>query len=50
MINFLSEMYTFFMTFVSISFLVAALFVWYCVHRDMKERKIKYRKSRKDKL
>lgn len=53
MIELLNDLYRFIISGVTISFLVAALFVWYCVHRDMKERKIfdeKYRKSRKDKL
>jgi hypothetical protein len=34
---------------VAISFLIAALFVWYCVHKDMKEKEMfdeKYRKNR----
>ena len=34
---------------VAVGLLIAALFVWYCVHRDMKEREMfdeKYRKNR----
>ena len=49
MIELFSDLYSFILSGVSISFLVAALFLWYCVHRDMKERKAfddKYRKSR----
>jgi hypothetical protein len=49
MIELLSDLYTFILSGVAISFVVAALFVWYCVHRDMKEREAfdeKYRKNR----
>ena len=49
MIELLSDLYTFILSGVAISFVVAALFVWYCIHRDMKEREAfdeKYRKNR----
>jgi hypothetical protein len=49
MIELLSDFYTFILSGVAISFVVAALFVWYCIHRDMKEREAfdeKYRKNR----
>jgi hypothetical protein len=49
MIELLNDLYRFVLSGVSIGFLVAALFVWYCIHKDMKERKAfddKYRKSR----
>jgi hypothetical protein len=49
MINLLSDLYTFIMSGIAISFLIAALFVWYCVHKDMKEKQLfdeKYRKNR----
>jgi len=49
MIDFLNDAYRIIMSGVAISFLVAALFVWYCVHRDMKDKEAfdeKYRKSR----
>jgi hypothetical protein len=49
MIELFSDLYSFILSGVSIGFLVAALFVWYCIHRDMKEREAfdeKYRKSR----
>ena len=49
MIELLNDLYRFIISGVAISFLIAALFLWYCVHRDMKERKAfdeKYRKSR----
>jgi hypothetical protein len=49
MIELFSDLYSFILSGVSIGFLVAALFLWYCVHRDMKEKKAfddKYRKSR----
>ena len=49
MIDLLSDLYTFIMSGVAIGFLVAALFVWYCVYKDMKDRQKfddKYRKSR----
>ena len=49
MIELFNDIYRFIISGVAISFLVAALFLWYCVHRDMKERESfdeKYRKSR----
>ena len=49
MIDLLSDLYAFVMSGVAIGFLVAALFVWYCVYKDMKDRQKfddKYRKSR----
>ena len=49
MIELLNDLYRFIISGVAIGFLVAALFVWYCVYRDMKEREAfdeKYRKSR----
>jgi hypothetical protein len=49
MIELFSDLYRFILSGVSIGFLVAALFVWYCIHRDMKDRQTfddKYRKSR----
>jgi len=49
MIELFNDIYRFVISGVAISFLVAALFLWYCVHRDMKERESfdeKYRKSR----
>jgi hypothetical protein len=49
MIELLNDIYIFIMSGVAISFLIAALFVWYCVHKDMKEREAfdeKYRKNR----
>lgn len=49
MINFFADLYAFVMSGVAIGFLAAALFVWYCVYRDMKDKQKfdeKYRKSR----
>jgi len=49
MIELFNDIYRFVISGVAISFLVAALFLWYCVHRDMKEKESfdeKYRKSR----
>ena len=49
MIELFNDLYRFILSGISIGFLVAALFLWYCVHRDMKEREAfdeKYRKSR----
>ena len=49
MIELFNNLYRFILSGISIGFLVAALFLWYCVHRDMKEREAfdeKYRKSR----
>jgi hypothetical protein len=38
MIKLLNDLYIFIISGVAISFLIAVLFVWYCVHKDMKER------------
>ena len=49
MIELFNDLYRFIISGVAIGFLVAALFLWYCVHRDMKEREMfdeKFRKSR----
>ena len=49
MIELLSDLYTFIMSGIAISFVIAALFVWYCVHKDMKEKEAfdeKYRRNR----
>ena len=49
MIEFFVEFYNFILSGAAVSLLVAVLFVWYCVHRDMKDRQKfddKYRKSR----
>ncbi len=49
MIELFNDLYTFIMSGVAISLLIAALFVWYCVHKDMKEKEMfdeKYRKNR----
>jgi hypothetical protein len=49
MIELLSDLYAFIMSGIAIGFVIAALFVWYCVYRDMKEKEAfdeKYRKSR----
>ena len=49
MIELLNDFYRFILSGVSIGFVVAAFFIWYCIHRDMKEREAfdeKYRKSR----
>ena len=49
MIELLSDIYAFIMSGVAIGFLVAVLFVWYCLYRDMKDRQKfdeKYRQSR----
>jgi hypothetical protein len=49
MIELFNDLYRFIISGVAISFLIAALFLWYCVHRDMKEREMfdeKFRKSR----
>ena len=49
MIEFFVEFYNFILSGAAISLLVAILFVWYCVYRDMKDRQKfddKYRKSR----
>ena len=49
MIELLGDLYRFILSGVSIGFVVAAFFIWYCIHRDMKEREAfdeKYRKSR----
>jgi multidrug efflux pump subunit AcrB len=49
MIEFFVEFYNFILSGAAISLLVAVLFIWYCIHRDMKEREAfdeKYRKNR----
>jgi hypothetical protein len=49
MIELLNDLYRFIISGVAIGFLVAALFVWYCVYRDMKEKEAfdeKYRRNR----
>jgi hypothetical protein len=49
MIELLNDLYIFIMSGVAVGLLIAALFVWYCVNRDMKEREMfdeKYRKNR----
>jgi hypothetical protein len=49
MIELLNDIYIFIMSGIAISFLIAALFVWYCVHKDMKEKEAfdeKYRRNR----
>jgi hypothetical protein len=49
MIELLNDIYIFIMSGVAISLLIAALFMWYCINRDMKEREMfdeKYRKNR----
>jgi len=49
MIELLNDLYRFIISGVVIGFLVAALFVWYCVYRDMKEKEAfdeKYRRNR----
>ena len=49
MIEMFNDIYRFILSGVSIGFLVAALFLWYCVYRDMKDKQKfddKYRKSR----
>jgi hypothetical protein len=49
MIELLNDLYTFIMSGIAMSFVIAALFVWYCVHKDMKEKEAfdeKYRRNR----
>lgn len=49
MIEIFADIYSFILSGVAIGFLVAALFVWYCIHKDMKDRQKfdeQYRKSR----
>jgi hypothetical protein len=49
MIELLNDIYIFVISGVAISFLIAALFVWYCIHKDLKESEAfdeKYRKNR----
>jgi hypothetical protein len=49
MIELLNDLYRFILSGLSIGFVVAAFFIWYCIYRDMKEREAfdeKYRKSR----
>jgi hypothetical protein len=44
-----NDLYRFIVSGVAVGFLIAALFLWYCIHRDMKDREAfddKYRKSR----
>ena len=48
MIELFNDIYRFVISGVAISFLVAALFLWYCVPKDMKEREAfddKYKKQ-----
>ena len=49
MIELLNDIYIFAISGIAFGFLIAVLFVWYCVNRDMKEREMfdeKYRKNR----
>ena len=49
MIELLNDLYIIIMSGVATSLFIAALFVWYCVHKDMKDRESfdeKYRKNR----
>jgi hypothetical protein len=49
MIELLNDIYIFAISGIAIGFLIAALFVWYCINRDMREREMfdeKYRKNR----
>jgi hypothetical protein len=49
MIELLNDIYIFAISGIAFGFLIAVLFVWYCVHRDIKEREMfdeKYRKNR----
>ena len=49
MIEFFADLYSFVLSGVAIGFLVAALFIWYCVYKDMKDKQKfdeQYRKSR----
>jgi hypothetical protein len=49
MIEFFADLYSFILSGVAIGFLVAALFIWYCVYKDMKDKEKfdeKYRQSR----
>ena len=49
MIELLNDIYIFAMSGITIGLLIAALFVWYCVHKDMKEKQMfdeKYRRNR----
>jgi hypothetical protein len=49
MIEFFVEFYNFILSGAAVSLLVAVLFIWYCVYKDMKDRQKfddKYRKSR----
>jgi hypothetical protein len=49
MIELFNDIYIFIMSGVAISLFIAALFMWYCINRDMKEREMfdkKYRKNR----
>jgi len=49
MIELFNDLYRFIVSGVAVGFLIAALFLWYCIYRDMKDREAfddKYRKSR----
>lgn len=49
MIEFFVEFYNFVLSGAAVSLLVAVLFIWYCVYKDMKDKQKfddKYRKSR----
>jgi hypothetical protein len=49
MIELLNDIYILAMSGIAFGLLIAVLFVWYCIHRDMKEREMfdeKYRKNR----
>lgn len=49
MIEFFVEFYNFILSGAAVSLLVAVLFIWYCIYKDMKDRQKfddKYRKSR----
>lgn len=49
MIEFFVEFYNFILSGAAVSLLVAVLFIWYCVYKDMKDKQKfddKYRKSR----
>jgi hypothetical protein len=49
MIELFNDIYIFIMSGISIGLLIAALFVWYCINKDMKEKEMfdeKYRKNR----
>lgn len=49
MIEFMADLYTIVLSGVAISFVIAALFTWYCVYKDIKDKQKfddKYRKNR----